>query len=34
MSELTVDLSSYAFSGKENPELKDFSNLTENIICL
>lgn len=29
MSELTVDLSSYAFSGKENPELKDFSGLTE-----
>ena len=29
MSELTVDLSSYTFSGKENPELKDFSGLTE-----
>jgi Fe-S cluster assembly scaffold protein SufB len=29
MSELNVDLSTYAFSGKENPELQDFSSLTE-----
>lgn len=29
MSELSVDLSNYAFSGKESPELQDFSSLTE-----
>lgn len=29
MSELNVDLSTYAFSGKESPELPDFSGLTE-----